>query len=81
MEILIIKLVAFVVAAVGSFLIATCALFVTPYALFGIPYAFLPNGFWKNRCGDGLKATWWAHKQLLRLPYTIATIGQGKKKH
>lgn len=81
LETLIIKLIVLVGSVVGTFLIGTLMIFVTPYAFFGLPYVLLSNGFWKNRCRDGLKLTWWAHKQLLRLPYTIVMIGQGKTKH
>lgn len=79
-EILLLKMVAFIVAAVGSFLIATCVFFIAPYAFFGILYILVPEGWWKCRMKDGLRLTWWAHKWLIRLPYTIATIGQSKKK-
>lgn len=80
MELLLIKLIGAVVSIVGTFLLGTCIICITPYLFFLIPWAVLPEGFWKNMAWKGVQATWKVQLWLIKLPYTIVMIGQEKKK-
>ncbi len=80
MELLIIKLAAYIVTMVGTFLIGVFVLFATPYAFFYAPLLFVENDSWIAKfCRWCIGKTW--KLQRLFLPYGIVLmLGSGKKK-